>query len=65
MYQFFINTEDEMVIDYLRKLTFLTREEIEEIEKVHNEKLELRIAHKKLAEEVITFLHGHDEYEKC
>lgn len=65
MYQFFINTEDEMVIDYLKKLTFLSREEIEEIEAVHKEKPELRVAHKKLAEEVITFLHGHEEYEKA
>ncbi len=65
MYQFFINTEDEMVIDYLKKLTFLNREEIEEIERIHKEKPELRVAHKKLAEEVITFLHGHQEYEKA
>ena len=65
MYQFFINTEDEMVIDYLKKLTFLSKEEIEEIKKVHQEKPELRLAHKKLAEEVITFLHGHEEYEKA
>ena len=65
MYQFFINTEDEMVIDYLKKLTFLSKEEIEEIEKIHQEKPELRIAHKRLAEEVITFLHGHDEYLKA
>ena len=65
MYQFFINTEDEMVIDYLKKLTFLSKEEIEEIEKIHQEKPELRIAHKRLAEEVITFLHGHEEYEKA
>ncbi len=65
MYQFFINTEDEMVIDYLKKLTFLSKEEIEEIEKVHLLSPEKRIAHKKLAEEVITFLHGHEEYEKA
>ena len=65
MYQFFINTEDEMVIDYLKKLTFLSKEEIEEIEKVHHDQPEMRIAHKKLAEEVITFLHGHAEYEKA
>lgn len=51
-----------MVIDYLKKLTFLTKEEIEEIEVEHNKAPEKRIAHKKLAEEVITFLHGHDEY---
>ncbi len=65
MYQFFINTEDEMVIDYLKKLTFLSKEEIEETEKIHKEQPELRVAHKKLAEEVITFLHGHEEYEKA
>lgn len=65
MYQFFINTEDEMVIDYLKKLTFLSKEEIEEIEKIHQKKPELRVAHKRLAEEVITFLHGHEEYEKA
>lgn len=63
MYQFFINTEDDMVIDYLKKLTFLSKEEIEELESIHNEAPEKRIAHKKLAEEVITFLHGHEEYE--
>jgi len=63
MYQFFINVEDEMVIDYLKKLTFLSREEIEAIEKIHEEAPEKRVAHKKLAEEVITFLHGHEEYE--
>ncbi len=65
MYQFFINTEDEMVIDYLKKLTFLSKEEIEKIEKLHQEAPEKRVAHKRLAEEVITFLHGHDEYEKA
>ena len=65
MYQFFINTEDEMVIDYLKKLTFLSKEEIEEIEASHKEAPELRVAHKRLAEEVITFLHGYDEYEKA
>ena len=65
MYQFFINTEDEMVIDYLKKLTFLSKDEIEEIESIHKTNPELRVAHKKLAEEVITFLHGHDEYLKA
>ena len=65
MYQFFINTEDEMVIDYLKKLTFLSKEEIEELAKIHNAAPEKRIAHKKLAEEVITFLHGPEEYEKA
>ena len=62
MYQFFINTEDDMVIDYLKKLTFLSKDEILDLEKQHKEAPEKRIAHKRLAEEIITFLHGHDEY---
>ncbi len=62
MYQFFLNAEDEMVIKYLKYLTFLTPEEIISIEKEHAERPELRMAHKRLAEEVITFLHGKEEY---
>ena len=31
MYQFFINSEDDKVIDYLKFLTFLSKEEIEEL----------------------------------
>ena len=54
-----------MVIDYLKKLTFLTKEEILKIEAIHKEKPEQRVAHKRLAEEVITFLHGHEEYLKA
>lgn len=63
LYQYLINSDDKCVIDYLKKLTFLTREEIEKIEKEHNEKPELRIAQQTLAREVITFLHGTEEYE--
>lgn len=65
MYQFFVNVEDEKVIDYLKFLTFLSKEEIEELERKHNENPHLREAHKKLAEEVITFLHGHEAYEEA
>ena len=65
LYQYLINLEDCMIIDYLKKLTFLTKEEIEEIEKRHNENPHLREAHKALAREVITDLHGAQEYEKA
>lgn len=65
LYQFFLNVEDEMVIDYLKIYTFLTKEEIEEIEKRHKENPHLREAHKTLAREVITFLHGKGEYERA
>jgi len=65
LYQYLINSDDKCVIDYLKKLTFLTKEEIEDIEKEHNLHPELRLAQKRLAKEVITFLHGEAEYEKA
>ena len=65
LYQYLINADDKCVIDYLKKLTFLTKEEIEEIEVEHNKAPELRMAQKRLAKEVISFLHGEEEYEKA
>ena len=65
LYQYLINLEDSMIIDYLKKLTFLTPEEIMEIEKQHNEAPHLRIAHKALAKDIITGLHGEEEYNKA
>jgi len=65
IYQYLLNSEDEMVIDYLKIFTFLTKEEIEEIEKEHKEKPELRTAQKVLAKEIVTFLHGKEEAEKA
>lgn len=62
LYQYCINLEDCMIIEYLKKLTFLTKEEIDKIEISHKDKPELRVAHKKLAEEIITDLHGREEY---
>lgn len=65
LYQYLINLEDSMIIEYLKKLTFLTKEEIEIIEKKHLENPQLREAHKALAREVITDLHGAEEYESA
>ena len=65
LYQYLINLEDSMIIEYLKKLTFLSKEEIEEIEKRHNENPGIREAHKILAREVITDIHGKEEYEKA
>ncbi len=62
MYQFFINSEDSKVIDYLKFLTFLSKEEILELEEKNNKNPELREAHKALAHEVIKFIHGEDAY---
>ena len=65
LYQYLINSDDACVIDYLKKLTFLTKEEIENIEVEHNKQPELRLAQRTLAKEVITFLHGEEEFNKA
>ncbi len=65
MYQYLLNFEDVMMEEYLKKFTFLNPEEIEGIMKEHQEQPEMRIAQKRLAEEVITFLHGKEAFEKA
>lgn len=65
LYQYLINTDDELIVHYLKVFTFLTREEIEDIEKRHNEFPEARIAQEALAREIITDLHGKEEYDKA
>ncbi len=57
-YQFFVNTEDVKVGEYLRKFTFLPREQIEELEAKHAANPGLREAHKALATEVTRLVHG-------
>lgn len=58
MYQFFINTADNDVIKFLKYFTFLTKEEIESLEKQVQEAPHLREAQKVLAREVVTMVHG-------
>lgn len=65
LFQYLINTDDACVIDYLKKLTFLSKEKIESIEEKQKEHPEERIAQYSLAREVITFLHGEEEYNKA
>lgn len=65
LYQYLINTDDELVIHYLKVFTFLTREEIEALEEKHKANPELREAHKALAREIITDLHGREEFNKA
>ena len=65
LYQYLINTDDEMVIDYLKVFTFLSKEQIEELAREMQEYPENRSAQKAFAKEVITFLHGAPEYEKA
>ena len=65
LYQYLINSADTKVEEYLKVFTFLSREEIEDIMKNHNEKPEERLAQKTLAKEIISDLHGIEDYEKA
>ena len=65
LYQYLINTDDVKVEEYLKVFTFLTKEEIDNIMKEHNETPHLRIGQKRLAQEFITDLHGEEEYNKA
>lgn len=65
LYQYLVNVDDSMVVDYLKIFTFLSKEQIEELEAKNKEKPELREAHKALAREIITDLHGAAEFEKA
>lgn len=65
LYQFLLNFEDSMIENYLKVYTFLSKEEIESILEKHQRNPEKRLAQKTLAREVITFLHGSDQYHQA
>ena len=60
LYQFLFNTEDTKVIEYLKKLTFLTKEEIDALEVSLKEEPHKREAQKALASQVVKDLHGEE-----
>ncbi|MGJ4087395.1 tyrosine--tRNA ligase [Corynebacterium macclintockiae] len=57
-YQYFINAGDTVVIDYLRWFTFLSQEEIAELERKVAEEPFKREAQRVLAREMTTLVHG-------
>jgi tyrosyl-tRNA synthetase len=64
-YQFWINTADADVIKYLKFFTFLSKEEIEALEKSVQEEAHLRKAQKTLAEEMTKLIHGEKALEQA
>jgi tyrosyl-tRNA synthetase len=64
-YQFWINTDDRDVIKYLKYFTFLSKEEIEQLEKEVQEAPERRAAQKRLAEEVTKLVHGEEALKQA
>lgn len=65
MYQYLLNFEDSMMEEYLKRFTFLSKEEIDDIMKQQEASPEKRIAQKALAKEVLDFIHGDGAYENA
>lgn len=63
-YQFWLNQADADAGKLLRIFTFLPLEEIDEIVAQSEEKPHLRLAQRKLADEVTTFVHGAEATER-
>lgn len=64
-YQFWINQEDADTPKYLRLFTFLTKEEIEDLDRQLEEAPHARTAQRRLAEEVTRMVHGEDALQNA
>ena len=64
-YQFWLNTPDADVVDYLKRLSLRSPEEIMALEAEMKEHPELRNAQKALAEELTEMVHGAEGLEKA
>jgi tyrosyl-tRNA synthetase len=59
-FQYWLNSDDKDVINFLKVFSFKSRKEIEEIEKEHNENPGARNAHRALARELTALIHGEE-----
>lgn len=57
-YQFWLNTSDNDVINYLRYFTFLNEGEINDLALDHEQSPDKRSAHRRLAQEMTSLVHG-------
>lgn len=64
-YQFWINTPDSDVIKFLKYFTFLSKEEIDTLEESVENEPHLRLAQKRLAEEVTKYVHDESALEEA
>ena len=64
-HQFWLNTSDADVGKYLRWFTFLSREEIEDLEARHAESPQQRLAQNAVADEMTRLMHGEEELERA
>ena len=64
-YQFWLNQDDADVIKYLKYFTFLSQEEINDLAKAVETEPEKRLAQRRLAEEVTTFVHSKEALKEA
>ena len=64
-YQFWINTADADVVKYLKFFTFLSHEEIVQLERAVEEEPHLRKAQKALAEEMTRLIHSEESLQQA
>jgi tyrosyl-tRNA synthetase len=59
-FQYWLNSDDKDVINFLKVFSFKSRAEIEALEKEHQENPAARAAHRALARELTALIHGED-----
>ncbi|CAB4530167.1 unannotated protein [freshwater metagenome] len=59
-FQYWLNSDDKDVINFLKVFSFKSREEIEALEKSHSENPGAREAHRELARELTSLVHSED-----
>ncbi len=64
-YQYWLNTSDKDAEKYIRIFTFLSKVEIEDLIKIHQEAPHLRTLQKKLAEEITAMVHSSEELDNA
>jgi tyrosyl-tRNA synthetase len=64
VYQYFLNAADADLDNYLKSLTLLSKDEIEELLDKSKKQPELREAQIKLAEEIVALIHGPEALEE-
>ena len=63
-FQFWLNSDDKDVINFLKVFSFKSHEEINELEKSHNENPGLREAHRALARELTSLVHSEETTQR-
>ncbi|MDH5367120.1 MAG: tyrosine--tRNA ligase [Cyclobacteriaceae bacterium] len=62
-YQYWLNASDEDAKNYIRIFTLKSKEEIEALEKEHNNAPHLRLLQKELGKEITILVHSEEDYD--